>query len=174
MITVKETAPHNPNEAPGDNYGANHQGRISAKDARALCGMYQLPLMGYETVVAVVPGARLYVANMSGAYFLRSPSVPVHAWPVVFGVTLERFKLSDKVAREMLYDWHGGQSSPFYAAASSGLVESFDELAREARAVSPESYSALSQWIEHQRETAKPVVVQGREYFALPWASKTV
>lgn len=28
--------------------------------------------------------------------------------------------IQSKTARKMMYDWHGGQSCPLYAAASSG------------------------------------------------------
>ena len=33
--------------------------------------------------------------------------------------------------REVFYEWHGGQFSPLYAAASSGLVDDVDALRRE-------------------------------------------
>jgi len=92
-ITVNETVPHSPLFARSENFGPNHQGIISVKSARALCGMYPLPKIGYETVCAMHacgPGARLYVANISGTFVVRSPSVPVDAWPQVFGVTLVR------------------------------------------------------------------------------------
>ena len=36
--------------------------------------------------------------------------------------------IQNKTARQMMYAWHGGQTSTLYAAASSGLVESFDAL----------------------------------------------
>jgi len=66
-------------------------GRISAKSARALCGMYPLPGVGSETVVALRPnGPRLYVSNISGDYVLRSAQARVSAWPELFGVTLVR------------------------------------------------------------------------------------
>jgi len=41
--------------------------------------------------------------------------------------------IQNKTARNTLYAWHGGQWSAFYAAASSGLVESFDALRGEAK-----------------------------------------
>lgn len=35
--------------------------------------------------------------------------------------------------RRTFYEWHGGQWSPLYAAASSGLVDDIDALQRELR-----------------------------------------
>lgn len=35
--------------------------------------------------------------------------------------------------RKVFYSWHGGQWSPLYAAASSGLVDDVDALASELR-----------------------------------------
>lgn len=36
--------------------------------------------------------------------------------------------IQSKTARKMMYSWHGGQSCPLYAAASSGLVADWDAL----------------------------------------------
>jgi len=80
--------------------------------------------------------------------------------------------IRDKTARQMFYDWHGGQGSPFYAAASSGRVACFVALLDESKAVDdePERFK-LWAWIHHQ-QVKSPVVTawDGREYFALPWA----
>lgn len=93
QIHIKEAAPL-VNLAQSENYGPEHMAAIGKAAARGLCGMYPLPRVGYETCVAVdVPhGARLYVANVSGVYALRSSSVSVDMWPERFGVTLERFE----------------------------------------------------------------------------------
>lgn len=94
QIVIKESAPlaHMPES---ENYGREHMAVIGTAAARGLCGMYPMPKIGYETVVAlnVSHGARLYVANISGAYVLRSSSVAVDRWPEIFGVTLERFDI---------------------------------------------------------------------------------
>lgn len=34
-------------------------------------------------------------------------------------------------AREIAYQWHGGQNSPLYAFASSGLIEDLTELDKD-------------------------------------------
>lgn len=92
MIRVNETVPYCPDFAPCENYGPDNMARISDKSARGLCGMYPMPKIGYEVCVAVnvSHGARLYVANVSGAFVLRSPSVSVESWPDRFGVSLVR------------------------------------------------------------------------------------
>lgn len=91
MIKVKSIgAP-----TPGAHWsmGADYMQRIAPKDARALCGMYPLPKMGYETVCALAKGPhgffnRLLVQNISGAYFLACTSEPTANWPEVFRVEI--------------------------------------------------------------------------------------
>lgn len=91
--------------------------------------------------------------------------------------------------REFFYSWHGGMHSPLYAAASSGLVSSQDELIAEIK--------GNLQWCEAnpraQRDCAKdarymrrlidalPAILgpigkhsqDGHIYRGLPWADKT-
>lgn len=77
-------------------------------------------------------------------------------------------------ARRMLYDWHSGQTSTFYAAASSGLCASFDALARECATMdNPTDRAKLAAWIEARRRLAPELVVSGRVYRVLPWVSRT-
>lgn len=93
QIIIAETVAYSSTFAPGSNFGAEYQGIISHKSAAALCGMYPMPKVGYETCVAFAPkhyGARLYVANVAGIYVLRSADSKVANWPDVFGVTLTR------------------------------------------------------------------------------------
>ena len=92
---VNESAPYDLKGALCSSaYGASHQARISRVTARNLCGMYPLPEMGSETGIAMSPGVRLYVQNISGAYYIASPSVPVDAWPEVFRVTVKRCEVN--------------------------------------------------------------------------------
>jgi hypothetical protein len=82
--------------------------------------------------------------------------------------------IQHKTARDLLYSWHGGQSSPFYAAASSGLCASFDAIKREARGVDDEKdRTRLLEWIERREKVAPAVIVQGRAYRVLPWVSRS-
>lgn len=91
-----------------------------------------------------------------------------------------------RAMREFFYAWHGGQDSPLYAAASSGLVGDVDALVRELR--------GNAEWCEKNKgvqvETAKdarysrriadalPLILSApfvhsydrREYRAFPWA----
>ena len=93
MIIVKESHPFSSNFAHAcrENYGKDYMGRISPKSARALCGMYPVPKVGEETVVALRPnGPRLYVSNLGGSFVLRSAQARVSEWPSLFGVTFER------------------------------------------------------------------------------------
>lgn len=93
MIIVKESHPFSSDFAHAcrENYGKDYMGRISAKSARALCGMYPVPKVGEETLVALRPnGPRLYVSNISGHFVLRSAQARVSEWPSLFGVTFER------------------------------------------------------------------------------------
>lgn len=92
QIKINESAPMSPDFAQSENYGPDNMARIAPKTARGLCGMYPLPRIGHEVCVAVnvSHGARLYVANIGGAFFVRSPSVSVDTWPERFSVTLKR------------------------------------------------------------------------------------
>ncbi len=53
-----------------------------------------------------------------------------------------RRTLTHTQARQLAYDWHGGQSSALYAFASSGLVERLHKLLAE---VSANQMAAASQ-----------------------------
>lgn len=82
--------------------------------------------------------------------------------------------IQHKTARDLLYSWHGGQGSPFYAAASSGLCASFDALKREAATMDDEKdRTRLLEWIERREKVAPTVIVQGRAYRVLPWVSRS-
>ena len=61
--------------------------------------------------------------------------------------------IQSRTARKMMYSWHGGQSCPLYAAASSGLVADWDALLQECSCmkdskeypqITPNSRSGLS------------------------------
>lgn len=82
--------------------------------------------------------------------------------------------IQHKTARDLLYSWHSGQSSPFYAAASSGLCASFDALKCEAAAMDDEKDQfRLLEWIQRREKVAPVVVIQGRAYRVLPWVSRS-
>lgn len=93
LIKIKQTggAAHAGFQSMGD----DHMRRIGAKTARQLCGMYPLPEMGYETLVAFTRDAgfpsfahRLGVQNISGCYFVACSSYAVDQWPEVFKVQI--------------------------------------------------------------------------------------
>lgn len=87
--------------------------------------------------------------------------------------------IQNKTARKLMYDWHGGQSSAFYAAASSGLVQEWGELLRECETLKdnpdhPEDYRKLVEWINKKRNSQKfSVIVRGVSYSVLPWVSRS-
>lgn len=82
--------------------------------------------------------------------------------------------IQNKTARAMLYDWHSGQTSPFYAAASSGLCRSFQALAMECATVdNAEERRKLLTWIQKEQGKNKPqVCIAGAFYWPLPWGGR--
>ena len=81
--------------------------------------------------------------------------------------------IQNKTARRLMYEWHGGQSSALYAAASSGLVASFTALALECDSVDQKDRSKLLSWIMARQANHVQVVVAGRSYAALPWVARS-
>jgi hypothetical protein len=72
-------------------------------------------------------------------------------------------------------EWHDGQASALYAAASSGLVESFVLLANEIVAIdNPKDRQNLLNWVQHKQTRVPYVYIQGRNYGVLPWVSRTL
>lgn len=93
MIKIKQTG--GAEHAGFASMGDDHMRRISTATARQLCGMYPLPSMGYETVVAFARDVsfpsfvhRLHVQNVSGVYFVACSSCTVDQWPDVFKVQI--------------------------------------------------------------------------------------
>jgi len=85
--------------------------------------------------------------------------------------------IANKTARAILYNWHSGQGSPFYAAASSGMVVSFALLASECAAIDEPDRARLMAWIQHQQQRAPRVQIanfQCQFYYALPWCKPVV
>lgn len=82
--------------------------------------------------------------------------------------------IQNATARRLMYEWHGGMSSAFYAAASSGLVASFTALALECETVDDAGdRQKLLAWIQKRQANKTRVVVLGREYAVLPWVSRS-
>ena len=87
--------------------------------------------------------------------------------------------IQSRTARKMMYDWHGGQSCPLYAAASSGLVADWDDLLYACTCMKdskeyPHDYAKLTEWIKHKQAKQKfSIVVQGKSYAVLPWVSRS-
>lgn len=87
--------------------------------------------------------------------------------------------IQNKTARELMYSWHGGQSSALYAAASSGLVQDWGELLKDCECMKdapdyPEDYVKITEWIKKKRSMQKySVIVRGISYAVLPWVSRS-
>ena len=87
--------------------------------------------------------------------------------------------IQSRTARNMLYSWHGGQSCPLYAAASSGLVADWDALLYACNGMKdskdyPQDYAKITEWIKHRQAKHKiSIVVQGQSYAVLPWVSRS-
>ncbi len=87
--------------------------------------------------------------------------------------------IQSKTARKMMYAWHGGQSCPLYAAASSGLVADWDALLYACNDMKdskeyPQDYAKLTDWLKYKKAKQKSsIVVQGKSYAVLPWVSRS-
>lgn len=93
-----------------------------------------------------------------------------------------------ETARKTLYDWHAGQWSAFYAAASSGLISTDDwrRIFDECTSMTDERERRdLSYWLGHQLNHAPVVALDSRGrtldtatahhdqlYTVLPWAEQ--
>ncbi len=86
--------------------------------------------------------------------------------------------IQSRTARRMMYSWHGGQSCPLYAAASSGLVADWGSLLYACNCMKdskeyPQDYAKLTEWIKYEKAKQKSsIIVQGRSYAALSWVSR--
>ena len=87
--------------------------------------------------------------------------------------------IQSRTARKMMYSWHGGQSCPLYAAASSGLVRDWSALLAECESIKgdpehPQDHAKLTEWIKHKQAKHKSsIIVQGQSYAVLPWVSRS-
>lgn len=85
--------------------------------------------------------------------------------------------IKQKTARAMLYDWHGGQWTAIYAAASSGLVKNFEALLLEVKTITFEpDRDKLIEYLLYQHSKARYVCQGDRNdpedyFFELPWAN---
>lgn len=82
--------------------------------------------------------------------------------------------IQHNTARRLMYDWHAGQWSALYAAASSGLVASFVALSDEVATITdPADRAALMGWLTRRAMAAPEVIAGARAYRVLPWASRS-
>lgn len=82
--------------------------------------------------------------------------------------------IRNTTARNLMYSWHGSMSSPFYAAASSGLVRDWSALLAECESIkddpdNPQDYAKLSEWLRHWQGKAKQIVHNNAGFYVLPW-----
>jgi hypothetical protein len=78
-----------------------------------------------------------------------------------------------KTARQLLYSWHGGQWSPFYAAASSGLVADWITLLEECgRIDDADDRIKLREYLKSWQYRAPRVRIGSAEYACLPWSAR--
>ncbi len=83
--------------------------------------------------------------------------------------------IQNKTARKLMYDWHDGQCSALYAAASSGLVESWDNLLYACNRIDDETdRNKLVAWVKNKQRMSKfVIIVRGSSYAVLPWVSRS-
>ena len=87
--------------------------------------------------------------------------------------------IQSRTARQIMYSWHGGQSCPLYAAASSGLVADWNDLlyacnCMKASKEHPQDHAKLTEWLKYKKAKQKSSIsVQGQSYAVLPWVSRS-
>lgn len=80
--------------------------------------------------------------------------------------------IRSSTARRLMHDWHSGQWSALYAAASSGLVESWDNLRSEINEIDAVDRSRLIEWLDAQNKCSLYTVIGRRLYAVLPWIDR--
>ncbi len=83
--------------------------------------------------------------------------------------------IQSRTARKMMYSWHGGMSSAFYSAASSGLVRDWTALLADCESIkddpdNPQDYAKLLEWLRHWQGKAKQIMYNNTGFYVLPWA----
>lgn len=81
-------------------------------------------------------------------------------------------RITPEKARRIAYDWHGGQSSPLYAFASSGLVADLSALVAEIDDCKRYGLSAQLRELDQLKRfvLAMPRTSDARCPYAAPWA----
>jgi hypothetical protein len=88
--------------------------------------------------------------------------------------TLEFDREQAEAMREVAYDWHGGQWSPLYAFASSGIVEDGEDLVREIELnIKKEPLGATeladNEQLEQLRDFVRSLPNHGDGTWSAPW-----
>lgn len=82
--------------------------------------------------------------------------------------------IQNKTARKLMYDWHNGQFSALYKAASSGLIEDINNLEYEIKSIDCQNDKAkLMEWWKAKKVKLSSVLIINNFYIALPWVSRT-
>ena len=82
--------------------------------------------------------------------------------------------IQNKTARKLMYDWHSGQFSALYKAASSGLVEDINNLEYEINHIDyPKDKAKLMEWWKAKKVKLTSVLIINNFYIVLPWVSRT-
>ena len=84
--------------------------------------------------------------------------------------------ITHEKARRIAYDWHGGQSSPMYAFASSGLVADLPALVAEIDDCKRYGLSTQLRELDQLRRfvLAMPRTSDARYPYMAPWARLNV
>lgn len=82
--------------------------------------------------------------------------------------------IHNKTARRLMYNWHTGQFSALYKAASSGLVEDINNLEYEINRIDCQNDKAkLLEWWKAKKVKLSSVLIINNFYIVLPWVSRT-
>ena len=82
--------------------------------------------------------------------------------------------IQNKTARKLMYEWHNGQFSGLYKAASSGLIDDINQLENEIKSIDCQNDKAkLLEWWKSKKVKLQSILIINNFYMVLPWVSRT-
>lgn len=101
---------------------------------------------------------------------------PVTKWAAenADAISMEECNLEEAIersakARETLYNWHGGQGSPFYALASSGICEDHYQLMKELAGCIPQDDEEAQELSDLKEFLENDLAMDAGEDWFAPW-----
>lgn len=82
--------------------------------------------------------------------------------------------IRNTTARTLMYSWHDGMNSAFYAAASSGFVRDWSSLLMACDDITDfHDRAKLGEWLRHKQRKSKQIVYNNAGFYVLPWAHRS-